>query len=440
MASGSLDTVFAASMARLGPFETAPHLAVAVSGGADSMALAVLADRWARRRDGAAIALVVDHGLRPESRAEARMTRARLAARGIESRLLVWRGEKPRTGLQAAARAARYRLLEGWCARHAVLHLLTAHQQDDQAETLLIRLAHGSGPDGLAAMPAIAEREMVRLLRPLLGVPRAALAGFLREHGIGWVDDPSNANPAFARTRVRAALPALAAKGLGAAPHAAAARRMAVSRATLERETARLLARHAAVFPQGYARIACAALAGAPPELARRALLRLLACVGGAPYPPRGERLDGLLAALAAPPFQGRTLAGCRILPDGEALLIVREVRGSAMAPVSPGTDVTWDGRFRLAFPGRAAGVRGRVTALGEAGWAEIVRRRPDLRQSSLPFAARVALPAVRDRRGIVAVPHLFYGRISRKAASLYGHQVTFRPARPLCPAEFPVA
>lgn len=437
MTRRSLDAVFADSMARLGPFEPAPKLAVAVSGGADSMALAVLADRWARRRGGAIVALVVDHGLRAESRNEARATRVRLAALGIESRLLVWHGDKPHSGLQAAARVARYRLLEGWCARHAVLHLITAHQQDDQAETLLMRRARGSGTDGLAAMPAVVEREFVRLLRPLLEVPRAALAAFLRRRGIGWIEDPSNVNPVFTRTRVRAAL---AAEGAGAAPHAAAARRMAEARARVEAATARLLARHAAVFPQGYARVARDALVGAPAELARRALQRLLACIGGAPYPPRSERLDGLLAALADPSFRGRTLAGCRVVPDGAALLIVREVRGTTTVRVSAVAPVTWDGRFRLRPASVDQGPARWLAALGEAGWIEIVRRRPDLRRCRLPFAVKVALPAIRDRRGILAVPHLGYGRVSRKTASLMAKPVDFRPVRALCPTEFPVA
>lgn len=434
MAPETLHGVFAASMARLGPFEPAPQLAVAVSGGADSMALAVLADRWVRRRRGTVVALVVDHGLRPHSAAEATATRARLAGLGIASRLLVWRGDKPATGIQAAARAARYRLLENWCARHGVLHLMTGHQREDQAETLLIREARGSGPDGLAAMPAVAERAWGRLLRPLLDVPRETLAAFLRCQQIGWLDDPSNADPAFARVRARAALTASGSTAL----HAATARRMGATRAALERDCARLLGRYAAVFPQGYVRIARSALTGAPPVLGRRALARLLACVGGSVYPPRGQRLDGLLAAIAAPSFTGRTLAGCRVLPEGPSLLIVREVRdGAAMAIAASAAGLMWDGRFQVA----SAGARpGRIEVLGEAGWAELLRRRPDLRGGGPPFAARLALPALRDRRGVVIVPHLGFGRFSRKAGGRPRLTLVFRPARPLCPAEFPVA
>ncbi|HZD25370.1 MAG TPA: tRNA lysidine(34) synthetase TilS, partial [Alphaproteobacteria bacterium] len=143
---------FAALMAPFAPFEATPALAVAVSGGADSLALALLADGWARRRGGVATALTVDHGLRPEAAAEARRVGRWLAARGIPHRILRWRGDKPATAVQAKARAARYALLADWCRRHGVLHLLTAHHRGDQAETVLMRLAHGSGVDGLAGM------------------------------------------------------------------------------------------------------------------------------------------------------------------------------------------------------------------------------------------------------------------------------------------------
>jgi len=157
------DTEFYALMDRLGGFETYPTIAVAVSGGADSMALVILADRWARQRRGKVVALTVDHGLRAGSRAEAQESHRRLSSRGIECRLLVWRGDKPRTGIQAAARDARYRLMAQWCRRHGVLHLLVAHHREDQAETVLHRLARASGVDGLAGMAVIHELPDIRV-------------------------------------------------------------------------------------------------------------------------------------------------------------------------------------------------------------------------------------------------------------------------------------
>src|SRR5579859_7234462 len=134
---------FAAVLSAIGGFEPRPFIAIAVSGGPDSLALTILADRWARERGGSAVALTVDHRLRPESAEEADTVGCWLAARGIAHTALVWDGPKPATGIQEAARAARYRLLAEWCAVEGCLHLLTAHQREDQAETHLIRQRAG---------------------------------------------------------------------------------------------------------------------------------------------------------------------------------------------------------------------------------------------------------------------------------------------------------
>ena len=171
-------------MAPLGPFEPAPRVAVAVSGGSDSLALCLLADRWARARGGAVFGLTVDHRLRPESGAEAAQVRRWLAARAISHRTLRWTGTRPVSGIQEEARAARLALLVGWCRRAHVLHLLLGHQREDQAETVLQRLVRGSGIDGLAAMAPVRlamepDGGGVRLLRPLLSVSRDALTASL---------------------------------------------------------------------------------------------------------------------------------------------------------------------------------------------------------------------------------------------------------------------
>ena len=186
---------FTASMEALGPFEPRPKLAVAVSGGGDSMALAILADQWARDRGGAVTALIVDHALRPGSADEAAMAGRWLKARRIARQVLVWSGPKPGTGRQEAAREARYALLTDWCRSKGVLHLLLAHHLEDQAETLLLRLGRGSGADGLAAMAALAESAALRFCRPLLGTAPARLRAFLEAEGQPWIEDPSNRDP-----------------------------------------------------------------------------------------------------------------------------------------------------------------------------------------------------------------------------------------------------
>ena len=196
---------FASLMAPFAPFENHPVLAVAVSGGRDSLALALLAHDWAQARAGRIVGLIVDHGLRAEAAREAEATRVLLARHGIAAEILRWRGAKPAHGLQEAARLARYRLLFEACRQVGMLHLLAAHHADDQAETVAMRAARGSGADGLAGMAALVEQRHARLLRPLLPVPRARLTATLEALGVAWIDDPSNADPRFERVRVRAA-------------------------------------------------------------------------------------------------------------------------------------------------------------------------------------------------------------------------------------------
>ncbi len=282
---------FAGLMARLGPFEARPEVAVAVSGGPDSMALALLAQAWATARGGRAIGLTVDHALRAGSAAEAREVGEWLRRRGMAHHVLRRRGPKPRANVQAVARAARYALLEAWCRRAGVLHLLLAHHRDDQAETFLLRLGRGSGVDGLAAMAPVAERAGMRLARPLLAVPGARLAACLRAAGQDWVEDPSNEDRAHARVRARAAMPRLAAEGMTPARLAATAGNMGRARAALERATAELLVRAVVLSPAGHAWLDAATLASVPTEIGLRSLAAALRTVGGATHPPRLRRL-----------------------------------------------------------------------------------------------------------------------------------------------------
>lgn len=242
---------FAQCIASIGPFESAPHIAVACSGGPDSVALTLLTDGWAREIGGRVTALIVDHAMRPESADEAVSVRERLNSAGIEAVVLTREGPALKSDRQAAARQARYALMTEWCLHAGVLHLLLGHHQGDQAETLMLRLGRGSGVDGLAAMAPILENAHLRLLRPLLGVPRDDLIAFLRSRKMDWIEDPSNQDTAFARVRVRRMMPGLGEEGLTEARLAATARRMARARVALEGAATELLARAAAIYPEG---------------------------------------------------------------------------------------------------------------------------------------------------------------------------------------------
>ncbi len=267
-----------------------------MSGGPDSLALAILADRWARARGGEICALSVDHRLRPDSAEEIRRLAGWLAARGVRHDVLVRAGPKPASGIQAAARAARYRLLAAWCREHGCLHLLTAHHRDDQAETHLLRRRAGSGADGLAGMSAIRELDGCRILRPLLGIEKTRLIAFLDAERQPFIIDPSNRDPAFERARLRAGAaatsPAANEKVLAALPA------LGRERAMHERSRDRLLARAAALHPAGFGVLDPDLLRAAPRAVAERALAALTTAVGGGSYRPRRERVGRLYATL----------------------------------------------------------------------------------------------------------------------------------------------
>ena len=441
-----VDSEFSRLMEAVGPFEAAPRLAVAVSGGRDSMALGLLADGWARHRGGQITALHVDHGLRPGSADEARRVGRWLRERGIQHRLLTWRGAKPATGIQAAARRARYDLLRAWCREAGVLHLLLAHHRDDQAETYLLRLAGGSGEDGLAGMAAVVETPDVRLLRPLLGVPRTRLTATLEAMGQAWLEDPSNRDPAFARVRLRSALATAGGGDRRPAGLAAEARRRGRRRARRETAVSALLARCCAVYPAGYAVVDGTCLAAARVEVSLAALARVVLCIGGRDYGPRRDRLLRLHGRLLDGRLgRGATLGGCRILAHGGAaggLLICRETRNPPLPlAVRPGTEVLWDGRFLVAArPTLGRRSAARLVRLGRDGWADVVGRRPDLRRSPVPAAVRPTLPALADEAGIRAVPHFGYHREFDDGAADEIGRIAFHPRHSLSPGGFLVA
>jgi tRNA(Ile)-lysidine synthase len=217
-------------------WKTAPALVLAVSGGPDSVALMWLMARWRRSlaRGPKLVAVTVDHGLRKEAAREARQVKRLALALDLEHRTLRWTGTKPRAGLPAAARAARYRLLARAARACGASHVLTAHTRDDQAETLLMRLLRGSGIAGLSAMARQSEREGFLLARPLLSVSKSQLIATLVKAKIDFADDPTNRDTNFTRARLRELLPALAAEGGDARALVRLASRLARANAAVE--------------------------------------------------------------------------------------------------------------------------------------------------------------------------------------------------------------
>ena len=404
-------TEFAALMQPLGPFEARPHMAVAVSGGADSMALALLSHAWCRQRGGTVTALTVDHGLRRAARGEARQVHAWLAGHGISHQTLRWRGTKPLSGIQAAARQARYDLLATWCRRRGVLHLLVAHHGDDQAETIFLRLEKGSGPAGLAGMPTARALPGVRLLRPLLARRRTDLTMTLAAKGQPWLEDPSNQEPRFARIRARRRL---AGDDGETRRLLAQAQEAGTARSKTRLALAALAARTVKLHPAGFCHFDADYCLHREPDLLKPLLGDILRCIGGGIYRPRRVHMERLCEQIKKSDLGGgRTLAGARLLPKGRNLLICRE---AGRLPGPGGCENKAAGRWdrfdwTLKFDPKAQEVdRGAnlfVAALGPHGWRQVRDRVRDRAQTDLPGAVRVGLPALWQDDQVVATPHL---------------------------------
>jgi len=323
-----------------------PGVVLAVSGGPDSTALLVLAARWAKRRKRAPklLAVTVDHGLRLEAAGEAAAVE-RLARRlGVAHRTLRWRGRKPKAGLQDAARRARYRLLAQAAVEAGFAHVATAHTLDDQAETVLFRLARGSGLNGLAGMAdalplPTAAGSGVFLVRPLLGVAKTRLIATLHAAGVAYSEDPSNRDPRFMRSRLRALMPALAREGLDARGLSRLAMRMRRAESTVEFavEAARQALAPGPWRERGPIVFATARFAGLPEEVGLRLLGRAIAQAGDE-GPVELGKLEALYDSLRrAPSGLRRTLAGALITLKSDRLSVERAPARRGLAMRKPG-------------------------------------------------------------------------------------------------------
>ncbi len=357
------------------------------------MALLHLAAAWARARGVPVSAVTVDHGLRSEAVAEAGFVADACATLQVPHDTLRWTGWDGRGNLQAAARAARYRLMVDWAHGLGIDAIVLGHTKDDQAETFLMRLARGSGPDGLSGMAASHRQNGMLWLRPLLGVRRETLRDYLSRGGQGWIEDPSNRDMRFERVRVRQALAGLGDVGLTVDGLADRCARMAMVREALD-HLARETAESAGIHDRGDLLFESARLLAAPRETRLRLLAAALCWVASADYRPRLAALES--AAAAAFAGERRSLHGCLLSSDGARLRISREpnaVRGVVAAPDRP-----WDTRWRLFGP-QINDVH--LRALGETGLAHCT----GWRETGLPRASLLASPAVWRGTDLVAAP-----------------------------------
>lgn len=328
-------------------------IGLAVSGGPDSLALMLLAKRWAAAlaTPPRLIVYSLDHRLRPEAADEVRMVGAEAGRLGMAFRGLAWEEEHPETGLQEAARQARYRLIGAAMAEDGATVLITAHHRADQAETVLMRLAHGSGLDGLKGMVSFSQVEGVRVFRPLLDVEPAALGLVVADAGLTPAHDPSNDDDSYERIRWRRLLPSLAREGLDGAALSRFAARMAEADQALSQLADAAFAELVSMDGFGAASLASQSLQQLGPATGRRVLSRILAVVGGRQKTRalgQVERLYEQITAGSLP--RGTTLLGTVIRIKDDRISIAREP-GRALPEdqiLPAGGTLIWDERFAI--------------------------------------------------------------------------------------------
>ena len=331
MGNAVTNNEFKQLLAPLGPFAKGETIVVAVSGGADSMALSCLAQAWAKANELAIVGLTVDHRLREEGAKEAVQVSRWLGEYNVEHHTLVWQdgdavGQLDRSP-QAAAREARFNLMVRWCRDNKVANLLVAHHADDQAETFMQRLVRGSGLDGLAAMQHSMARDGIKILRPLLSRPKADLLATCEAFGQAWIDDPSNQDDRYTRVRLRNLLSALEEEGLDRDRLLNTVAHMQRAKAAIDDAAEHLMRDSVVVAENGFLTIDREVLLAAPDEVVLRCLARCLCQVSGAVYPPRFDSLFLVFEALGSTDWSDRTLHGCQMRVRNGSLVISLEAQ-----------------------------------------------------------------------------------------------------------------
>jgi tRNA(Ile)-lysidine synthase len=371
------------------PLNSLHHIALAVSGGSDSMAMLHLVREWMEQdaQSRRITVLTVDHGLRAKAADEAAQVSQWCKEMHIPHVTLQWVGEKPTTGLQAKARQARYDLLAQWCLNHDIPAMLTAHTADDQAETVVMRQQRTSSDQSLAGIWPMRDWQGVRVVRPLLGLSRNNLRGFLKSRGVGWIDDPSNDDQQFERVRIRQGL-----KG-----DVAAAQIATVAQAHVLVAQASALAwleSSVVIDLTGLVHFAPAAFSKLTASAQDAALTMILVMSGAVQIPERKKRLalrDWLISGVGL----RRCLGGVVFAKRRASILVGREAgRISAeVTRIPPAGVLVWDSRFLITGP------------VG-AEVKPALHMRQIVRPVELPAFIHYGLPVVLLENGLLVAPY----------------------------------
>jgi len=365
------------------------------------MAMAFCAKRLNRRE---CVAFVVDHGLRPESSEEAAHVKERLQSLNIETEILPWKHDPVSKRLHESAREARYALLAEACRRHSASDLLLAHHSGDQAETILMRIAKGSGIDGLAGIAPQNMRDGIRLLRPFLSLPKERLIATCDAALLAYVSDPSNASEKYARGRLRKIMPLLEAEGLTVENLTTLGQRAREAKEALDGATREFLKAAAQTGQGGSVCLDRSALRAAPRAIALRAVAAGLRYVHDDAYPPEYAALSSLLDAIIDAGEYARTLYGCIASISEKRVMLLREpsaARETLLLP--PGSTVLWDNRWFVTSA--ASNPPATIRALGFPPHDVLDALAPRLRRQLPQGRIRASLPAVWEGETLRSIP-----------------------------------
>ncbi len=371
------------------------------------MALAFCMSRWATENKQSIHVFVVDHRLRVESKNEAAQTQQRLAGLGLKSEILSWDHGPVVTRLHVSARKARYRLLIEACKQRGINKLFLAHQKEDQAETILMRFAKGSGVDGLAGMRAQSVMGNVQLLRPFLNISKTRLIATCREAGLEFIEDASNRSEKFARGRLRKVMPLLEQEGLTIDRLIDLGERAAEAKEALDFYTHEFLREKSQRDKAGVIRFDLSDFKNLPRAIAGRALTMVLQEINKADYAPEHMSLVQLMDALCADgDMSVRTLHGCLISRTENQITIMREFAAITDAPtIKAGESIIWDGRWKVTITDAKESFT--IRPLGNPPHEAVDARAPGLRKAVPQGRARASMPSIWQGECLVLVPSL---------------------------------
>jgi len=440
-----IENVFFKTMNSLGPFENKPHLAIGVSGGSDSLCLTLLCEKWVKRNGGKISALVIDYGLRKNSKKECEQLRKILSKKKISNYSFKWDCGERINSLQERARDFRYKTFEEWCFKNNIFHLLIGHHFDDQKETFLIRLNSNSDVYGLSSMSKILFKKKVRILRPLLSLNKEEIKNYLIKHKIQWIEDESNKSSKYARNRYRKALPILEKEGLTNKKFQKVLQNAQKKRKLLENKILNWLIKNIEINPLGYATVIKKSLLFLNKKEFVIILNRILMTISGKAHNIKNKNLINFFNKIVSNKiFPDSNLGGCHIFLDkkkgSDKIYICREIiRNTRKQTLKIINDkFYWDARFEIDMKKKKfLDFRKKVNKslyidqLKLDGWKDIKAKKKIIKKNNRILIKLISsLPAFKDKnKNVLSVPHLNYYSNLRNKKLFSNINMSFKPS-----------